>query len=164
MRYCLSCRHLASSGPICSQCGRSFGGHLCEAGHLNPPGAQFCAQCGSTKLLQSSSSIPVGRVLGLVVLAGAIYMGYRALPQLHWGKTLEHQFAAVYQWLLWKLVVFGFLGVLAWLFGDLFSPRIRRGVERVIGSLFLLLFRIIEKLLTTLFQALAHLLGGRIRK
>ena len=164
MRYCLTCRHLASSGPICSQCGRSFGGHRCEAGHLNPPGAQFCAQCGSTKLLQSASSIAVGRVLGLAVLAGVLWLGYRALPELHWGETLRHQLALVYAWLLWKLVVFGFLGGLAWLFGDLFSPRIRRGVERVVGSLFLLLFRIVEVGFAALFRALAHLLGGRIGK
>ena len=164
MRYCLSCRHLASSGPICSQCGRSFGGHLCDAGHLNPPGAQFCAQCGSTKLLQSASSIAVGRVLGLAVLTGALWLGCRALPELHWGETLRHQLALVYAWLLWKLVVFGFLAGLAWLFGDLFSLRIRRGVERVVGSLFLLLFRIIESILTALFRALAYVVGDRTSK
>ena len=164
MRYCLACRRLAASGPICSGCGRSFGGHLCSCKHLNPPDSQFCAQCGSTKLLQSAGSISLGKVMALGLLAGATWWGWRLLAKQHWGEAVGHWLWAAYEWLLWKIVVAGFLLFFGWIFGDLFSPRIRRGVERVTGSLLVLVFKIIEKLLTSLFSAATRKLGGKIKK
>lgn len=167
MRYCLTCRRLTSSGPICSQCGRSFGGNLCDAGHLNPPGARFCAQCGSTKLLQAANSISFTWVPRLLVLAGLVWLGYKEWPTLHslqWGEKLQHQCFVVFDWLLGKILVFGFLLFLCWMFGDLCSPRIRRSIERVIKSIFVFAFRIVEVVLTGLLRILTRALGGKVGK
>lgn len=144
MRYCLACHRMASSGPICSHCGRSFNGNLCGCGHLNPPGAQFCAQCGSTKLLQAASSLSFAWMPRLLLLVGLGYLGYRLMLGAHWGEGLHRQFSVIYEWLLWKIVVLGMVLGLGWLWGELFAPRVRRGIERIVGSLFLLLFRIVE--------------------
>ena len=164
MRYCLVCRRAASSGPICSGCGRSFGGNLCSCKHLNPPGAQFCAQCGSTKLLQSAGSIAVGKVVGLLLLGGAVWWGGHLLSGAHWGEAIGRWLWAAYEWLLWKMVVIGSLLFFGWLFGDLFSPRIRRGIERLTGSLLMLIFKIGEKILVSLFSGITHLLGKKVKK
>ena len=164
MRYCLACRRMAASGPICSGCGRSFGGHLCSCKHLNPPGAQFCAQCGSTKLLQAASSVSLGKTLGLLLLAALLWFGYRALSPLHPGEAVGRWLWAAYEWLLWKVVVVGALLFFGWLWGDLFSPRIRKGIERLTGALLVLLFKVFEKLLITLFNGLARAFGGKSGK
>ena len=167
MRYCLTCRHLTSSGPICSQCGRSFGGNLCDAGHLNPPGARFCAQCGSTKLLQAANSISFAWVPRLLVLVGLGWLGYHWWPTLHsvhWVEKLQHQGLVAFDWLLAKVIVFGLLLFLCWMLGDLLSPHIRRSIERVIKSLVVFVFKIIEVVLSTLFQTLTRALGGKVGK
>ena len=70
MRYCLKCRHLSGSGPLCTHCGRSFGGRLCnhkKGRHLNPPDANFCGQCGSTQLTEATSALPLGWVSRLLL-------------------------------------------------------------------------------------------------
>jgi hypothetical protein len=62
MRYCLACRKFSGNGPLCTQCGRSFGGRLCKSKkrHLNPPDAQFCGECGTDDLTDAASYLPVG--------------------------------------------------------------------------------------------------------
>jgi hypothetical protein len=88
MRYCLSCRYLSADSPICTRCGRSFGGRLCDAKrrHLNPPDAQFCGQCGSTNLTDATSYVPLGcslQALVLIVIGGLLWLG--AGHFLYWG-------------------------------------------------------------------------------
>lgn len=85
MRYCLRCRHLSGSGPLCTHCGRSFGGRLCDhkkGRHLNPPDANFCGQCGSTGLTEATASLPLGWVSHLLVLIFILGAGAIALPAL----------------------------------------------------------------------------------
>lgn len=167
MRYCLACRHMASAGLICSHCGRSFGGNLCSCGQLNPPNAQFCAQCGSTKLLQAAGSLSFAWVPRLLLLVGVFWLGHALWMRLNWGgavQTFQHQLSLAYGWLLWKLVVLSLLLGLGWLWGDLFAPRVRRGIERLASSLFLLLFRIVEAVFTGLLRAVTRALGGSIKK
>jgi hypothetical protein len=62
MRHCLSCHGFSADGPLCTQCGRSFGGRLCRGKkrHLNPPDAVFCGQCGTTDLEDAAGSLPLG--------------------------------------------------------------------------------------------------------
>ena len=90
MRYCLSCHYFSANGPICTHCGRSFGGRLCnhKKRHLNPPDAQFCGQCGSTTLTEAASSIPLGcsgRGALLALTICLIWWGGSHFSQ--WGYT-----------------------------------------------------------------------------
>jgi len=103
-------------------------------------------------------------VFRLLLLVGVSWLGYRFLRGSHWGEGVHHQLSLIYGWLLWKLVVLGFLLGLGWLWGDLFSPRVRRGIERLVGSLFLLLFRIAEALCTRLLRAVTRALGSKVKK
>jgi hypothetical protein len=80
MRYCLGCRRLSSDTPLCTHCGRSFGGRLChhkKGRHLNPPAAQVCGTCGSTTLTEAAEYIPVSGIarllLGAALLAGIFW-------------------------------------------------------------------------------------------
>lgn len=80
MRYCLSCRRLSSNTPLCSSCGRSFGGCLCtnkKCRFLNPPHAHVCGRCGETTLKESTYS------LGLFGY-GRIFFWIRVLLLLIW--------------------------------------------------------------------------------
>lgn len=51
MIYCCNCRKLSASGSkYCVRCKKSFGGRLCEKGHLSPTDARCCRECGSSEL------------------------------------------------------------------------------------------------------------------
>jgi len=77
MRYCLGCRRLSSDTPLCTHCGRSFGGRLCnnkKGRHLNPAAANVCGQCGSTTLTNAAEYIPLSGIARLL-LWGALLAG-----------------------------------------------------------------------------------------
>lgn len=80
MRFCLRCRNFSGGGPLCTHCGRSFGGQLCRGRtrHLNPFDALFCNFCGTTDMEESARSIPFGWVSRLLVVA-ALFFGGRWL-------------------------------------------------------------------------------------
>jgi hypothetical protein len=89
MRYCLACHRLSSDGPLCTQCGRSFGGRLCKGKkhHLNPPDAQFCGQCGTTDLADATSYVPLGCSIRLLVWgAAACLLWWGGSSLLKWGS------------------------------------------------------------------------------
>lgn len=79
MRYCLGCRHFSADGPLCTHCGRSFGGRRCHGKkhHLNPPDAQVCGQCGTTDLSDAAASLGCSIRVFVVVLTVAL---------LWWGR------------------------------------------------------------------------------
>ena len=88
MRFCLACRRLSSDTPLCTHCGRSFGGRLCnnrKGRHLNPSAAQVCGTCGSTVLTDPATSIPITGTARL--LAGGALLGgivWVAPAAAHW--------------------------------------------------------------------------------
>ncbi len=85
MRLCLACRRLSSDTPLCSHCGRSFGGRLCnnkKGRHLNPAAAQHCGQCGSTVLTEAASSIPLSGIAVLLALLAGVF--WVAPAAWHW--------------------------------------------------------------------------------
>jgi len=95
MRWCLACRRLSGDFPICTSCGRSFGGRLCggKKRHLNPVSANYCGQCGSSMLLDSANSIPLGWIVRALMLAGLVWLG---LHSFGWGLLGAHSlFTAV---------------------------------------------------------------------
>jgi hypothetical protein len=84
MRYCLACRYLSADGPLCTRCGRSFGGRLCnhKKRHLNPPDARYCGECGSQNLTEAANYLSLGcpvKLLLLVGLGAVIWLGIGAL-------------------------------------------------------------------------------------
>ena len=93
MRYCLACRRLSANGPLCTSCGRSFGGRLCnhkKGRHLNPPDANVCGQCGSTTLTDTANSIPFSWIGRLLLLSGLAVLAWRLGPPMlhHASDTL----------------------------------------------------------------------------
>lgn len=97
MRFCLACRRLSSDTPLCSNCGRSFGGRLCnnkKGRHLNPSAANVCGQCGSTVLIDAAGSIPLNggaRLLaGGVILGGAVWVAPAAIQWIGHATGYSH--------------------------------------------------------------------------
>jgi hypothetical protein len=87
MRFCLTCHSFSADGLFCTQCGRSFGGRLCNSKkrHLNPPDAQFCGECGNSDLVEAASSVPMGcstRLAIFACLGALLWWGSRYFPSL----------------------------------------------------------------------------------
>lgn len=80
MRLCLACRRLSSDTPLCTHCGRSFGGRMCSqrrCRHLNPTASNSCGQCGSATLADPATCIPItgaARLLACGALLGGIIL------------------------------------------------------------------------------------------
>ena len=62
MRFCLRCRRFSGGGPLCTGCGRSFGGRLCrgKTRHLNPHDARFCNFCGTPDMEEAATFAAAG--------------------------------------------------------------------------------------------------------
>ncbi len=107
MRYCLSCRHLTADTPICTHCGRSFGGSLCsnkKCRALNPPLSRVCGKCGATSLLDSTSSVSFSGLFRLLLLAGVGLLLLRAGPQLPvWGGNLFYRATGLHNPFIWLI-------------------------------------------------------------
>lgn len=58
MIYCCNCRKLSSNkSKYCVRCKNSFGGRLCDKGHLSPTDARCCRECGSSELAKPVRSL-----------------------------------------------------------------------------------------------------------
>lgn len=78
MRYCLGCHQFSADGPLCTQCGRSFGGRRCHGKkhHLNPADARVCGQCGTTDLAEAALSVGCSsRLLTLGFVIAVLWWG-----------------------------------------------------------------------------------------
>lgn len=107
MRYCLSCRHLSADTPICTHCGRSFGGSLCsnkKCRALNPPLSRVCGKCGATSLLDSTSSVSFSGLFRLLLWGGIGLILLRAGPQLPiWGGGLFYRATGLHNPFIWLI-------------------------------------------------------------
>jgi hypothetical protein len=174
MRYCLSCRRFSADAPLCTQCGRSFGGRLCNSKkrHLNPPDAQFCGQCGTTDLAEAASYVPFGcggRLAFLVIFVLLLWWGGDYL--MGWGQqgfTSLTGFRSPLVWLIEKsanvlviLFVFYFLSMfMPGTAGDQF----RRLMSRLCVESLRFGFQIIGGVLKVVGKGLARLLEGEKTK
>lgn len=69
MKYCPHCRRFNQGNPArCRFCGRTWSYRICNRGHINPPNAIYCGECGSPDLTQTSSSTKLALVKGVVLL------------------------------------------------------------------------------------------------
>ncbi len=169
MRFCLTCRSLSGGGPLCTQCGRSFGGRLCQGKkkHLNPHDARLCNHCGTDKLYDGATSLPLGWVSRLILLA-ACYFGGRALllgvahaPNLSFHALTGYQDVRVwlieqFAHLLIILLVFSFLS--AFIPGDA-GQWFRSTMFGIIGKAIALSFKILEAVLLAGVKLLVRYIG-----
>lgn len=173
MRYCLGCRRFSAAGPLCTQCGRSFGGRLCNGKkrHLNPPDAQFCGQCGSDKLTEAASFIPFGcssQFLLWIGLLGLLWWGGQMVSGSGRGFTALTGYKSPLVWMIEKsasvlviLFVFYFL--------SMFMPgqagtHFRNLLAKLCTQTLQFAFQMAGKLLTALGRMVMRSLGGEKTK
>ncbi len=168
MRFCLACRSFSGGGPLCTQCGRSFGGRLCQGRtrHLNPYDARSCNYCGTANLQDGATSIPLGWLSRLVILAIVFFSG-------RWLLTISHVqsvsvqsltgYSDVRIWLIEKfanllivLFVFSFLSAL--IPGEA-GRQFRAIMFGVVGRAIALTFKVLEGVFVFCGKLLLHTLG-----
>ena len=163
MRYCLACRSLSSSGPICSQCGRSFDGRLCPNGHLSAFDAHFCSQCRSQSLTDSAASIKLGGVFRVLLVVGFLLLARWLFLSTGWGNGAMRSLSSLYGWFVFQAAQIGFLLLFCWFFFGLFSQTrpLQKAIERMAVQLILIPFKIIGQLLALLLRLVS---GGSKNK
>ncbi len=131
MRYCTSCRHLTPGTPLfCTFCGHSFDVRLCPRLHVNPRGAQVCAQCGSRDLSQpqpGASLLTHLFTFGIRLLPGALLLVFSVavfLAFVHAVLTNEQVQGQL-------VVLLLLLGICWWVYMQLPGP-VKRMLQRVV--------------------------------
>jgi hypothetical protein len=161
---------LSADSPLCTQCGRSFGGRLCNGKkrHLNPPDAQVCGQCGSTDLTDAASSVPLGCSGRLFLWGGLAWLLWRGGSYLLlWGSqgfrgVTGYRSPAV--WLIEKsahVLIFLFMFYFLSMFMPGEAGRQFRGlISKAVTESLRFAFQMVQGALTLLGRALLRLLGG----
>ena len=155
MRFCLRCRNFSGGGPLCTHCGRSFGGRLCRGRtrHLNPFDALFCNFCGTQDLEEGARSIPFGWISRLLIVT-ALFFGGRWLlltftnaPNLSFVSLTGHNSPAV--WLIEKfahviIILFVFYFLSSFMPGEA-GKQFRAAVSNIVIHAIKLFFKVVEK-------------------
>lgn len=170
MRYCLECRRISADGPLCTSCGRSFGGRLCNARrrHLNPPGANVCGQCGSTTLTDPAAYIPLSWLTRSIVLGGLALVLLWLLPSvMGWAGGSFQGVTGYRSPLVWLIEICGRLLTVFFVFYLLsaFIPgeagKLLRGFITNLGNQILKHgFALLQKGIVAIFNGLIALVGG----
>ena len=149
MIYCLACRQLSGDGPLCTQCGRSFGGRLCNGKkrHLNPPDALFCGQCGTANLVDAAAFVPLGvfvRLLALTFIGGLLLLAASRLHVVTWlVQTTLSIFVSLFALYVFSLFLPGPIG-----------KPLQGLISKIYSEMLRLIFQII--------RAVVNLIGGRL--
>jgi len=60
MKFCPHCNRWNIGTPSrCRYCGTTWGERICSAGHVNPPDANFCGECGRAELSEPAGRTPI---------------------------------------------------------------------------------------------------------
>jgi hypothetical protein len=174
MRFCLTCRYFSGDGPICTHCGRSFGGRLCnhKKRHLNPPDAQFCGHCGSTTLTEATTSIPLGCSSRMVLLGGvAALLWWGSGHFLQWGGLSFTAMTGYKSPLVWAIEKCANVLIILFVFYflSMFMPgpageQFRGLISKVCLQSLNFVFKILGGLGKGIGKVLLHLLGGEKTK
>ena len=169
MRFCLRCRSFSGGGPLCTQCGRSFGGRLCRGRtkHLNPYDARFCNYCNTSDLLEGATSIPLGWVSRLFILAALLFGGRWLLLSISHSHTVSFQSLTGYRdaliWIIEKfanllivLLVFSFIS--AFIPGEA-GRNFRSLMFGIVGRTITLFFKILESAIFFTGRLLLRVVG-----
>lgn len=169
MRFCLRCRNFSGSGPLCTHCGRSFGGRLCRGRtrHLNPFDALFCNFCGTNSLEEGASSIPLGWVSRLVIVAGLVFGGRWLLLNVVHVPALSFEgltgFKSPAVWLVEKfahviIILFVFYFLSAFMPGEA-GKQFRAAMSNIVMHAITLFFKVVERAFYYLGRVLLKVAG-----
>lgn len=121
MHRCNSChRYTAGHPTFCPFCGRSYNVRICNRGHVNPRGVQFCSICGSAELstpaapesfLVHLSHLTLAYCLWLFLIVIGLALIMSAVSSLDWSPLIS---------LAINLAVM--LGLLYWVYEKLPGP------------------------------------------
>lgn len=174
MRFCLKCRSFSGGGPLCTQCGRSFGGRLCKGRtkHLNPYDARFCNHCGTSDLLEGATSIPLGWISRLAIIAFVFFVGRWLLLGATHAPNFSFKALTGYQdvrvWIIEKfanlmiiLLVFSFLS--SFIPGEA-GKQFRSIMFGLVGRAITLFFKVLERSIYFGGKLLLRSLGVEIEK
>ena len=130
MKYCTHCRHITAGQPFfCMFCGRSYHVRLCPRLHVNPRGAQVCAQCGSRDLSQPQPPTPwstglLHTALHLLPTVLVVTIGIVTMLAMVQAVLTNQQVQG-------QLVVLMLLAAAGWLAWSKLPGPVRTGVRRV---------------------------------
>ena len=155
MRFCLRCRSFSGGGPICTHCGRSFGGRLCRGRtrHLNPFDAQFCNFCGTDNLEDAASSIPLSWFSRLLILVVLFFAGRWLFLNLFVSPTLSFEgmtgFKSPAVWLVEKfahviIILFVFYFLSSFMPGEA-GKQFRAAMSNIVTHAIKLFFKVVER-------------------
>ena len=155
MRFCLCCRNFSGGGPLCTHCGRSFGGRLCRGRtrHLNPFDALFCNFCGTPDLEEGARSISFGWISRLLIVTALFFSGrwlvlnYTHAPNLSFKAMTGFQSPAV--WLVEKfahviIILFIFYFLSSFMPGEA-GKQFRAVMSNIVMHAIKLFFKILEQ-------------------
>lgn len=174
MRFCLTCRHFSGGGPLCTHCGRSFGGRLCKGRtkHLNPYDARYCNHCGTSELLKGATSIPLGWVSKLLIFGVLFFVGRWILlgathaPDLSFQSLTGYRDARV--WIIEKfanvlIILFVFYFLSSFMPGEA-GKQFRSIMTNMIMHAVKLFFKLVEEVVGVLWKLLLKSLGVESEK
>ncbi|SRR6266567_980396 len=108
MRYCTACHRFTAGDPLfCATCGRTYHVRLCPRLHVNPRGAEVCAQCGSRELTQPEPRTSLGTAIGLrllsylpgvVLLLASVWLFFAFLHVLLMNGEVQGQLLLILLW------------------------------------------------------------------
>ena len=155
MRFCLRCRNFSGGGPLCTHCGRSFGGRLCRGRtrHLNPFDALFCNFCGTDSLQEGARSIPLGWLSRLFIVAGLFFGGRWLLLHFSQAPVVSFEGATGYKspavWLVEKfahviIILFVFYFLSSFMPGEA-GKQFRGAMTNIVTHAIKLFFKFLER-------------------
>lgn len=155
MRFCLRCRNFSGGGPLCTHCGRSFGGRLCRGRtrHLNPFDALFCNFCGTTDLEEGACSMPFGWVSRLLIVAALFFGGRWLLLNFTQAPNLSFEamtgFKSPGVWLVEKfahviIILFVFYFLSSFMPGEA-GKQFRAVISNIVMHTIKLFFKVVER-------------------
>lgn len=170
MRYCLECRRISVDGPLCTSCGRSFGGRLCNSRrrHLNPYDAHVCGQCGSTTLTDPAAYVPLGWLSRLLVCGGLLLLLLWLIPSMIGWVGVSFKGATGYRnplvWLIEGcarlLIVFFVFYLLSTFIPGEAGKMFRGFITKLASQLLKHGFALGQKCIVAVFNGLNALIGG----
>lgn len=169
MRFCFRCRHFSGGGPLCTHCGRSFGGRLCRGRtrHLNPYDAVFCNHCGTSDLTEGATSLPLGWFSRLLIFGLVLWLGRILLSTFAHVSNWSFQGLTGYQNIgVWLVEKFAHVLVLLFVFYFLssFMPgetgkQFRAAMFGIVTHAIKLFFKVLEQILAQMGKLFLRAFG-----
>ncbi|MCK4351859.1 zinc ribbon domain-containing protein [candidate division WOR-3 bacterium] len=132
MKYCPTCGRWNQGSPVfCQYCGHTWNYRVCPRGHLNPPNARFCQECGSPDLSEPAEGrVPIFfRLIKPLFWIFVISIGL--LVFISFIKSVSNTTSLSFQSFIPSLIPIGLLLLVIFLI----PGTIGRGIRRIIFGL-----------------------------